>query len=49
MKKEKTIYSKEIVEELDIQEIKNVCNSCNKILPLILDNRICPNCQKRTG
>lgn len=28
---------------------KRICSSCNHELPEVLDNRICPHCEKRTG
>ena len=28
---------------------KRICSSCANELPEILDRRICPHCEKRTG
>ena len=38
-------YSKnQIDEEIEIQEVLKLCNSCKTELPLILDRGICPHC-----
>lgn len=41
--------TKNPTEKLIIQSPLKLCSSCNRKLPKILDKRICPHCQKRTG
>ena len=55
MKKEKDMlfpkkFVEEIVEEVEkISSKKRICSSCANELPEVLDRRICPHCEKRTG